>query len=134
MAPTNLPIKDPSERPPGRHPDDDVGGDKQLTVAGLMTGTALMFIGFLNVFLSISGGFEINVVPLLIYFGGLAIWANAVIENPTVRYSVMTFAIALGLGFFHYGEVLFWHKQVVFWSTVVVVMYFMFREPKKPDA
>jgi hypothetical protein len=26
----------------------------------------------------------------------------------------------------------FWHKQVVFWSTVVVVMYFMFNEPKKP--
>lgn len=100
----------------------------------MMTGTALMFIGFLNVFLSISGGFEINVVPLLIYFGGLAVWANAVIENPTVRYGVMTAAILLALGFFHYGEVLFWHKQVVFWSTVVVVMYFMFREPKKPAA
>ncbi len=98
----------------------------------MMTGTALMFIGFLNVFLSISGGFEINVVPLLIYFGGLAVWANAVIENPTVRYSVMAVAIVLALGFFHYGEVLFWHKQVVFWSTVVVVMFFMFREPKKP--
>ncbi len=98
----------------------------------MMTGTALMFIGFLNVFLSISGGFEINVVPLLIYFGGLAVWANAVIENPTVRYGVMTVAVVLALGFFHYGEVLFWHKQVVFWSTVVVVMFFMFREPKKP--
>lgn len=99
----------------------------------MMTGTALMFIGFLNVFLSISGGFEINVVPLLIYFGGLAVWANAVIEHPTVRYGVMTVAVVLALGFFHYGEVLFWHKQVVFWSTVVVVMFFMFREPKKPD-
>ena len=99
-----------------------------------MTGTALMFIGFLNVFLSISGGFEINVVPLLIYFGGLAVWANAVIENPTLRYGVMISAIALALGFFHYGEVLFWHKQIVFWSTVVVVMYFMFKESKKPAA
>ena len=73
-------------------------------------------------------------VPLLIYFGGVAVWANAVIENPTWRYSVMIGAIAIGLGFFHYGEVLFWHKQVVFWATVVVVMYFMFREPKKPAA
>jgi Ca2+/Na+ antiporter len=132
MAPTDLPSKDPSERPRPRPSEDDGGADKQLSVAGMMTGTALMFIGFLNVFLSISGGFEINVVPLLIYFGGLAVWANAVIENPTLRYSIMTAAIALALGFFHYGEVLFWHKQVVFWSTVVVVMYFMFREPKKP--
>jgi len=132
MAPTDLPSKDPSERPSAHPPEEDSGTDKQLSVAGMMTGTALMFIGFLNVFLSISGGFEINVVPLLIYFGGLAVWANAVIENPTLRYGIMTAAIALALGFFHYGEVLFWHKQVVFWSTVVVVMYFMFREPKKP--
>ncbi len=132
MAPTDLPSKDPSSRPAPRPSDDDQGTDKQLSVAGMMTGTALMFIGFLNVFLSISGGFEINVVPLLIYFGGLAVWANAVIENPTLRYGVMIVAIAFALGFFHYGEVLFWHKQVVFWSTVVVVMYFMFREPKKP--
>jgi len=131
MAPTDLPSKDPSQTP--QPSDDDSGNDKQLSVAGMMTGTALMFIGFLNVFLSISGGFEINAVPLLIYFGGVAVWANAVIENPTWRYSVMIGAIAIGLGFFHYGEVLFWHKQVVFWATVVIVMYFMFREPKQPD-
>ena len=65
----------------------------------MMVGTALMFIGFLNVFLSISGGFEINVVPFLIYFGGLAVWANAVIEIPALRYSVMAGAIGLALGF-----------------------------------
>ncbi len=131
MAPTDLPSKDSAHTPPPA--DDESGNDKQLSVAGMMTGTALMFIGFLNVFLSISGGFEINAVPLLIYFGGVAVWANAVIENPTWRYSVMISAIVIGLGFFHYGEVLFWHKQVVFWSTVVLVMYFMFREPKQPD-
>lgn len=110
----------------------DNGSDHQMHVAGLMIGTALMFIGFLNVFLSISGGFEINVVPFLIYFAGLAVWANAAIENLVLRYVVMTAAIALALAFFHYGEVLFWHKQVVFWATIVIVMYFMFKEEKKP--
>ena len=95
-----------------------------------MIGTALMFSGFLDVFLSISGGFEINVVPLLIYFGGIAVWANAVVENPTIRYSLMAGAVLISLAFFHYGEVLFWHKQVVFWSTVGVVMYFMFKDTK----
>jgi hypothetical protein len=134
MAPTDLPPS--SDRPPQRqhppHREEHEGGDNQMHVIGLMVGTALMFIGFLNVFLSISGGFEINVVPLLIYFGGLAVWANAAIEAPGLRYTVMAGAIALALGFFHYGEVLFWHKQVVFWATVVIVMYFMFNEPKKP--
>jgi hypothetical protein len=123
---------EPTHEPERRDPDDDSGNERQMRVAGMMVGTALIFIGFLNVFLSISGGFEINVVPLLIYFGGVAVWANAVVENMTIRYSLIGGALLLGAVFFHYGEVLFWHKQVVFWSTVVVVMYFMFNEPKKP--
>jgi hypothetical protein len=115
---------------PGR--DDDSGGDNNLRVAGMIVGTALIFIGFLDIFLSISGGFEIDFIPFLIYFGGIAVWSNAVIENATLRYSIIGAALILAAVFFHYGEVLFWHKQVVFWGTVVVVMYFMFNEPKKP--
>ncbi len=130
MAPTDPPSKDPAQSSPPRQPDNDASSEIHLNVAGMMVGTALMFIGFLNVFLSISGGFEINVVPLLLYFAGIAIWANSVIENPTIRYSVMAAALLCALAFFHYGEVLFWHKQVVFWSTIAVVMWFMFREPK----
>ena len=121
-----------TNEPVRREPEEDSGSEKQMRVAGMMVGTALIFIGFLDVFLSISGGFEINVVPLLIYFGGVAVWANAVIENMTLRYSLIGGALLLAAVFFHYGEVLFWHKQVVFWVTVVVVMYFMFNEPKKP--
>src|SRR5574342_759209 len=115
MAPTDLPPPhDPAQRPPAQptgSEGQDSGSDHQMHVVGLMVGTALMFIGFLNVFLSISGGFEINVVPLLIYFGGLAVWANAAVETPALRYGVMTAAIALALALFHYGEVLVWHKQ-----------------------
>ena len=124
LEPTNKPVRPESE--------DDSGSDNQMRVAGMIVGTALIFLGFLDVFLSISGGFEIDVIPLLIYFGGVAVWANAVVENMTLRYSLIGASLLLAAIFFHYGEVLFWHKQVVFWSTVVVVMYFMFNEPKKP--
>ena len=123
---------EPTHEPERQDPDDDSGSDKQMRVAGMIVGTALIFIGFLDVFLSISGGFEIDVIPLLIYFGGVAVWANAVVENMTLRYSLIGVSLLLTAVLFHYGEVLFWHKQVVFWSTVVVVMYFMFNEPKKP--
>lgn len=123
---------EPTNKPVRPEPDDDSGNERQMRVAGMIVGTALIFIGFLNVFLSISGGFEIDYVSFLIYFGGVAVWANAVIENMTIRYSVIGAALLLAAIFFHYGEVLFWHKQVVFWSTVAVVMYFMFNEPKKP--
>jgi hypothetical protein len=123
---------EPPNEPLRPESDDDSGSDNQMRVAGMIVGTALIFIGFLDIFLSISGGFEIDVIPLLIYFGGVAVWANAVVENMTLRYSLIGTSLLLAAIFFHYGEVLFWHKQVVFWSTVVVVMYFMFNEPKKP--
>jgi len=123
---------EPPREPLRREPDDGSRGDNQMRVAGMIVGTALIFIGFLDVFLSISGGFEIDVIPFLIYFGGVAIWANAVVENTTLRYSVICGALLLAGVLYHYGEVLFWHKQVLFWSTVIVVMYFMFNEPKKP--
>jgi hypothetical protein len=125
-------LPEPTHEPESREPDDDSGNERQMRVAGMIVGTALIFIGFLNVFLSISGGFEIDFVSFLIYFGGVAVWANAVVENMALRYSIIGAALLLAAIFFHYGEVLFWHKQVLFWSTVVVVMYFMFNEPKKP--
>ncbi|HET9575097.1 MAG TPA: hypothetical protein VFP04_01780 [Nitrospira sp.] len=138
MAPTDLPPPhDPAQRPPAQPAtpeEQDGGSDLQMRVIAKMVGTAFMFLGFLQVFLSISGGFELSgVVALLLYFGGLAIWANAVIEQPMLRWGITIGAIAVSLAFLHFGEILFWHKQVVFWATVVIVMYFMFNEPKKPQ-
>lgn len=102
--------------------------DRQLNVAMMFVGVAMMFVGFLDVFLSISGGFELaGVTPLLLYFAGVALWAQATVVNLTVRYIVMGIAIVLALGIFHYGEVLFWHKQVVFWGTIAAVIFFMFK-------
>ena len=120
----------PSPRPAPEH-DADPSEDRHLNIAEMMIGTVMMFIGFLNVFLSISGGFEISVLPLILYFVGMAIWSHAVIKHPTTKYTVMTATIALALAFFHYGEVLFWHKQVVFWTTVALVLFFMFRDTGK---
>lgn len=117
MAPSDLPPphNEPVRPAPPSEPREHEGGNEhQVHVIGLMIGTALMFIGFLNIFLSISGGFEINEVPFLIYFGGLTIWANAAIETPSIRYGVMGIAITLALILFQYGEVLFWHKQMLF--------------------
>ena len=123
----------PQTQPAEPDEQEESGSDHHIRVLGKMVGTAFMFLGFLQIFLSISGGFELSgVVALLLYFGGMAIWANAVLERPVLRWTVTIGAIACALGFLQFGEILFWHKQVVFWGTVVIVMYFMFREEKKP--
>ena len=114
-------------RPPDADDRDGGGEDRYLRIAELVIGSSLMFIGFLNVLLSISGGFEINTFPIILYFAGMTVWAHATILNSAVRYSVMIFGITMALAFFHYGEVHFWHKQLIFWSTVAMVMFFMFK-------
>jgi VIT1/CCC1 family predicted Fe2+/Mn2+ transporter len=112
-----------------RHQQDQTSHeDRQFNTAEMMVGTAMMFVGFLNVLLSISGGFEMaGVVPVLLYFAGMAIWAHATIVNPSVKYTVMIVAITAALAFLSYGEVLFWHKQVIFWGTILMVGFFMFK-------
>jgi cation transport ATPase len=126
-------IEPPEESPRPSHgpssEDRDAGSDdRHLRIAEMIVGTAMMFVGFLTILLSISGGFELaGVTPALLYFAGMTIWAHATIVNTTVRYSVMIVAITFALGFFHYGEMHFWHKQVIFWATVAMVMFFMFK-------
>jgi len=121
---------DEEDRDSGVSPDNGSGSqeDRQLSVAMMFVGVAMMFVGFLDVFLSISGGFELaGVTPLLLYFAGVALWAQATVANLTLRYVIMGVAIVLALAIFHYGEVLFWHKQVVFWGTIAAVIFFMFK-------
>ena len=95
-----------------------------------MIGSAMVFIGFLQVFLAAQTGAEITVFPMFIYFGGMALWAHSSIENATIRYLVITFSLLCGLAFFHFGEVLFWHIYVIYWGTVLMVVYFMFKTQK----
>ena len=121
---------DEEDRESGVSPDNGSGSqeDRQLSVAMMFVGVAMMFVGFLDVFLSISGGFELaGVTPLLLYFAGVALWAQATVANLTLRYVIMGVAIVLALAIFHDGEVLFWHKQVVFWGTNDAVIFFMFK-------
>ena len=125
----NLPADQP-QPPPPREPQTDSTEDKQLIVAEMIIGTVMIFVGFLTVLLSISGGFEISVIPLILYFVGLAIWTHARVENVTVRYTVITLCFVAAAGFFQHGEVHFWHKQVIFWGTVLMVAFFMFTGAK----
>ena len=120
----------PRPQPPQSEEDLDENENRQMRVAMKMIGSAMVFIGFLQVFLAAQTGAEITVFPMFIYFGGMALWAHSSIENPTTRYLVITFSLICGLAFFHFGEVLFWHIYVIYWGTVLMVVYFMFKTQK----
>jgi hypothetical protein len=119
-------------RPPVREEDLDDQENLQMQVAMRMVGSAMVFIGFLQVFLSASTGAEISIFPMIIYFSGMAMWAYSSVENLTVRYTVMGLSLLCAGAFMHFGEVLFWHKYLIYWGTIGVVVFFMFKNPKKP--
>ena len=96
-----------------------------------MVGLAMVFIGFIQVFLSASTGAEITIFPMLLYFSGLALWAHSSVKIPTIRYLIIVFSIVCAIGFIEVGEVLFWHKYVIYWGTIAMVVFFMFQNPKK---
>ena len=127
VAPKPSPI--PSQL---REDDTDDQENRQMQVAMRMVGSAMVFIGFLQVFLSASTGAEISIFPMIIYFSGMAMWAYSSVENLTVRYTVMALSLLCALAFMHFGEVLFWHKYLIYWGTIGVVVFFMFKNPKKP--
>ncbi len=105
----------------------------QMKVAMKMVGSAMVFVGFIQVFLSASTGAEITIFPMILYFSGLALWAHSSVKNVSVRYVVIGLSIICILGFLQLGEVLFWHKYVIYWGTIAMVVYFMFQNPKKPS-
>ncbi len=105
----------------------------QMKVAMKMVGSAMVFIGFIQVFLSASTGAEISIFPMILYFSGLALWAYSSVKIPAARYGVIAFSILCILAFIQLGEVLFWHKNLIYWGTIALVVYFMFQNPKKPS-
>lgn len=127
------PTPPPHQPPASREQDPSVSDDRFLLIAEKFVGTAMIFIGFIDIVISISSGAELaGVFPVLLYFGGLAVWAHATVRNPTTRYVVVGASLLCALAFMHYGEVLFWHKQLIFWGTVALVVFFMFKSAPKP--
>jgi hypothetical protein len=135
--PDQQPFEDPiAQKSPARPPvqDEEVEEqeNRQMRVAMKMVGSAMVFIGFLQVFLSVNTGAEISIFPMIIYFSGMALWAYSSVDTPTIRYAVIGLSLLCAMAFMHFGEVLFWHKYVIYWGTVGMVVFFMFQTPKKP--
>ena len=118
--------------PPVREEEVEEQENRQMWVAMKMVGSAMVFIGFLQVFLSVNTGAEISIFPMIIYFSGMALWAYSSVDTPTIRYAVIGLSLLCAMAFMSFGEVLFWHKYAIYWGTVGMVVFFMFQTPKKP--
>jgi len=119
-------------RPPVPDEEIEAQENRKMRVAMKMVGSAMVFIGFLQVFLSVNTGAEISIFPMIIYFSGMALWAYSSVDTPTIRYTVIALSLLCAMAFMNFGEVLFWHKYAIYWGTVGMVIFFMFQTPEKP--
>ena len=129
--PEDSPVPKPPLPAPVREEEVEEQENRQMRVAMKMVGSAMVFIGFLQVFLSVNTGAEISIFPMIIYFSGMALWAYSSVDTPMIRYTVIGFSLLCAMAFMHFGEVLFWHKYAIYWGTVGMVIFFMFQTPKK---
>lgn len=120
-------------RPPVPEEESEEQENLKMRVAMKMVGSVMVFIGFLQVFLSVNTGAEISIFPMIIYFSGMALWAYSSVDTPTIRYAVIALSLLCAMAFMQFGEVLFWHKYAIYWGTVGMVIFFMFQTPKKVD-
>ncbi len=118
--------------PPIREEEVEEQENRQMQVAMKMVGSAMVFIGFLQVFLSVNTGAEISIFPMIIYFSGMALWAYSSVDTPAIKYTVIGLSLLCAMAFMSFGSVLFWHKYAIYWGTVGMVVFFMFQTPKKP--
>ena len=132
QQPQESPAPKPPLPKPVRKEEVEEQENRQMRVAMKMVGSAMVFIGFLQVFLSVNTGAEISIFPMIIYFSGIALWAYSSVHTITIRYTVIALSLLCAMAFMHFGEVLFWHKYLIYWGTVGMVIFFMFQTPKKP--
>ena len=81
--------------------------NRQMRVAMKMVGSAMVFIGFLQVFLSVNTGAEISIFPMIIYFSGMALWAYSSVDTPSIRYTVIALSLLCAMAFMHFGKCCF---------------------------
>ena len=68
--PEDLDVPRSPAPPPVREEEVEEQENRQMQVAMKMVGSAMVFIGFLQVFLSVNTGAEISIFPMIIYFSG----------------------------------------------------------------
>jgi hypothetical protein len=78
-------VSKPPAPPPVREEEVEEQENRQMRVAMKMVGSAMVFIGFLQVFLSVNTGAEISIFPMIIYFSGMALWAYSSVDTPFRR-------------------------------------------------
>lgn len=91
----------------------------------------LLLMGFINILLSISGNYELDLFSAMTFLCGVVLFVHGSVQT-WHKWIVIGMAVALGILFLIRGEVGTWSQIGLFYGTLMVVLFYMFfiREPK----
>ena len=102
-----------------------MAGDQNLRTVQKLLGVALIFMGFLNTLLSISGGYPLDQFSALTFLIGVILFVHGSAQTWR-KWIFIGMALSLGTVFMIRGEVDRLSQLALFWGTILVIIFFIF--------
>lgn len=102
-----------------------MAGEQNFKTIQKLVAVALIFMGFINTLLSISGGYPLDLFAALTFLFGIVLFINANTQSWR-KWIFIGMALSLGAIFMIRGEVDRLSQLSLFWGTILVILFFIF--------
>jgi hypothetical protein len=111
-----------------------VSTDQNLRTVERLVGVALIFMGFINILLSISGNYPLDQFTVITFLFGVILFVHGSGQT-WHKWIIIGLAAALVAVFLTRDEVGGLTQLALFWGTVFVILFYTFfaKEPKSNE-
>ena len=102
-----------------------MSSDQNLGTVEKLVGLVLIFMGFINVLLSISGNYPMELFPAITFLFGIIFFTHGSGQT-WHKWIIIGMAATLGVVFLIRGEVGGKFTLAMFWGTILVILFYTF--------
>ncbi len=99
--------------------------DKTARTVQKLIGLALIFMGFINILLSITGQYPLDLFTTITFLVGVILFVHGAGDS-WHKWVIIALTTALALLFLYKGEVNDLSKVGLFWTVLLVIFYYTF--------
>ncbi|HEY5648690.1 MAG TPA: hypothetical protein VIU33_04270 [Nitrospiria bacterium] len=107
--------------------------DQKLASVERLVGLTMVIMGFFNILISWTN-YELDIMPVLLFFFGAGLFAHSSIET---WHKWVVIAVLVVAVFVFWANptpmVRYWYKMGLFYGTILAVIYFMLSHKIKPS-
>ncbi len=107
--------------------------DRSLLSVERLIGVALLLMGFMNILLSLTGGYELDLTSTYIFLLGIVLFVHASMHT-WHKWVIIGMTAVLAV-FYSVRGVDVWTQRGLFYGTLLILVLFIFftREPRHPN-